>query len=398
MKRIFIISVLTTLLFASDVSAQPGSYFQAQIKKSGSDMQFIIRPNPASNGGANITNFRFDNLDFFVRVPSGEAAPVFGAPVVNTTDFPGLTITQDPFGAEAYGSEPGYRIIEWSSPSAGSTNIATTYNAGQEYIVFTVPVSVNFSPNLQFSADNIAGAPYFLTITRNTAGIGGVSDFTAQGANGSSSTQLFYTTGSASLLSFTPPNSYYQLLTDLSTLPVTFNNYDVKCNDKGALISWSTSTEQNSEKFEIQRSINGNDWIVIDQVAAAGNSDVLRNYQYLDLKGGVAFYRIRQVDKDERFVYTTIKRTDCKVGQFDVTLYPVPARDDLTVVIRSDRAVRTDLQIMDMNGRVIRRTVTQVNQGNNNIVLDVSDLPGGQYLLTSSNPSILINKKFTIAR
>jgi hypothetical protein len=181
-------------------------------------------------------------------------------------------------------------------------------------------------------------------------------------------------------------------------LPVTFSNYNVKCNDKGALLTWETAFEQNSDKFEIQRSTNNVDWAIIDYVIAAGNSDIQRNYQYLDLKGGAAFYRIRQVDKDGRFSYTAIKQTNCKVSQFDVSLYPVPANDKLTVVIKSDQAVRTELQIVDISGRIVSRTVTQINNGNNNFVLNVSELPGGQYLLTSSDPSIIINKKFTVLR
>ncbi len=388
---------LFILIVTTIVNAQSGTYFQAQIKKSGSNMQFILRPNPAGNGGTNITNFKFDNLDFFIRVPSAEPAPVFGVPTVNTTDFPGLTITQDPYGPEAYGTEFGFRIIEWSSPSSNSTTTPMTYNAGQEYIVFTVPVSVNFSANLQFSADNVNGIPYFLTITRNTAGIGGTSDYTAQGANGTPTTHLFF--GSPLLLSNPPATSlYYQLLYDPSILPVTFTNYNVKCNDKGALLTWSTASEHNSEKFEIQRSTNSVDWVIIDNVTAAGNSDVLRNYQYLDLNAGAAFYRIRQVDKDGRFVYTAIKPVDCKVSQFNITLYPVPTSDKLTVVIKSGKAIRTDLQIIDINGRTVSRTVTQINKGNNNIILNVSELPAGQYLLTSSDPSIIINKKFTVLR
>lgn len=182
------------------------------------------------------------------------------------------------------------------------------------------------------------------------------------------------------------------------TLPVTFSGYDVKCNDKGALLTWSTATEQNSDRFEIQRSENGIDWITVDKVAAAGNSNANRSYQYLDLKGGASFYRIRQVDIDGRFTYTTIKRTDCKAGQFDVVLYPVPAKDKLTVVIKADRAVRTDLQIIDMSGKTVSRIPTQVNSGNNTINLNVANLPAGQYILVSSDATLQLNKKFTILR
>jgi len=182
------------------------------------------------------------------------------------------------------------------------------------------------------------------------------------------------------------------------TLPVTFTKYDITCNDKGALLSWSTGSEQNSSRFEIQRSLNGVDWTSIDNVAAAGNSTDQRNYQYLDLYGGTAFYRIRQVDIDGRFVYTAVKRTECQKSQYDVALYPVPARDNLNVVIRSEINTRTEIQILDINGRSLRRVAVQINKGNNNIQLSVGNLPAGQYMLVGSDPSIQINKKFTIIR
>ena len=246
----------------------------------------------------------------------------------------------------------------------------------------------------------ITGAPGTATVRFASLPSGGASTLhyfyiEAGGFDYTNEAAMFYGTGFSNggsylALSFVPlPNV---------SLPVTFTNYNVRCNDKGALLTWGTATEQNSLKFEIQRNTNGTNWITIDNVAAAGNSTTQRNYQYVDLYGGSAFYRIRQVDKDGKFIYTAVKHTDCKTSQFDVTLYPVPARDKLNVIIKSDIAVKTELQILDMSGRIMSRTVTQVNKGNNNIVLQVNDLPGGQYMLVSSDASIIINQKFTVIR
>jgi hypothetical protein len=182
------------------------------------------------------------------------------------------------------------------------------------------------------------------------------------------------------------------------SLPVVFTAFDAKCSDKGTTLTWSTATEQNSDRFEIERSDNGVDWYKIGAVAAAGNSNANRNYQYLDLKGGSAFYRLKQVDLDGRFITTNVKRTACKAGEFDVVIYPVPAKDNLTVVIKSDRSVKTDLRIVDMAGKVVRIIPTQINSGNNTINLNVSQLASGQYILGSSDPSLQLNNKFTILR
>jgi Secretion system C-terminal sorting domain len=182
------------------------------------------------------------------------------------------------------------------------------------------------------------------------------------------------------------------------TVPVTFTSFDAKCSDKGIFISWSTATEQNSDRFDVERSDNGVDWYKIGAVAAAGNSNANRTYQYLDLKGGSAYYRLRQVDLDGRFMTTNVKRTACKSGELDVVIYPVPAKDNLTVVIKSDKAIKTDLRIVDMAGKVVRIIPTQINSGNNTINLNVSQLASGQYILGSSDPTLQLNNKFTILR
>lgn len=196
--------------------------------------------------------------------------------------------------------------------------------------------------------------------------------------------------------------SFARLVTPVAlgagTVPVIFTAFDARCSDKGTTLTWSTATEQNSDRFDVERSDNGTDWYKIGAVAAAGNSNANRNYQYLDLKGGSAFYRLRQVDLDGRFITTNVKRTACKAGQFDVVIYPIPAKDNLTVVIKSDRAVKTDLRVVDMAGKVVRVIPTQINSGNNTININVSQLSSGQYILGSSDPSLQLNNKFTILR
>ena len=238
MKKYLFTSILLLSLIVS-AQAQPGvagQYFNAQIKQSGDLLQFYIRPNPVSNGGSNIVNMKFDNFDFFVRYPSAAPVATFGAPVVNTTDFPGLTIAQDVFGPEAYGSEAGFRIVEWTSPFGSATSAARTYNAGQEYLVFSVTVT-NCSPGFQFSADNINGTPYFLTITRNTAGIGGFGDYTAQGGYGALTNQLFYNPFPGNLSSLPP--SYYQKISSTDYFR------SIASGNWNAPATWESSTVAN---------------------------------------------------------------------------------------------------------------------------------------------------------
>ncbi len=181
-------------------------------------------------------------------------------------------------------------------------------------------------------------------------------------------------------------------------LPVLFSKFDAKCTNTGTLISWATAQEANSSKFEIERSTNGTTWSNIGSVAAVGNSSSNRNYQQIDLIGGTAFYRIKQVDKDGQFIYTDVARTNCQVKNISSVIYPVPAKDVLNVVIKSDRAVRTQLMLYDMQGKLVRKVDAAIITGNNNFRINLIGLASGDYMLRSNDAVIELNKIFTITR
>jgi hypothetical protein len=70
----------------------------------------------------------------------------------------------------------------------------------------------------------------------------------------------------------------------------------------------------------------------------------------------------------------------------------------MTLAVRSDKAVTTNLQILDVSGKIVKQTRTNINNGNTNIIIDVNSLPQGEYMLMSTDPSVRINKKFLVAR
>jgi hypothetical protein len=288
------------------------------------------------------------------------------------------------------------------------------YNAQAGYNLNCVANVEIFVMELQFSG----GPPGLFTNTAHLVTLpdGGVNQthiFYCTGTINSNGQDLYYDrdgpgpdvvvangdsyrpTGSGQRGTFTS----YARYTPGVTLPVTFASYDVKCNDKGALVTWSTSSELNSSKFEIQRSANGIDWKTIGTVSAAGNSNDIHNYQYVDISGGgTAQYRVRQVDIDGQFTYTAIKLTNCRSATlFDVVLYPVPANDKLNVVVKSDMDIATELRIVDMSGRVVKQIYSQINKGSTNIAIPVHNLANGQYMLVSADPAVNISSKFVIA-
>ena len=182
-----------------------------------------------------------------------------------------------------------------------------------------------------------------------------------------------------------------------SVVPVLFSQFNARCNDLGTLLTWTTAQESNSKYFEIEKSSNGSTWTALNRVNAAGNSNISKNYQYTDVNGGTAFYRIKQVDNDGAYFYTSVTPTNCETKTITHVIYPVPAKDILYVSINSVKAVKTKLQIYDAAGKIVRSMEALVNKGNNTFNINLKGLASGDYIITSTDGEINLKKRFIIS-
>ncbi|SEJ16019.1 hypothetical protein SAMN05216327_106401 [Dyadobacter sp. SG02] len=133
-------------------------------------------------------------------------------------------------------------------------------------------------------------------------------------------------------------------------LPVTLVSFGVSTQEEHVRLSWATSSEVKSDQFEIQRSADGKKWSALGTVKAKGESSTRKEYTYLDEqpKAGDNFYRLKMIDQDQTFAYSSIKNIKMDGGAH-VVVYPNPAENDLTVRISDWNRVRSVTGI-DING------------------------------------------------
>lgn len=182
-------------------------------------------------------------------------------------------------------------------------------------------------------------------------------------------------------------------------LPVHLTKFEAQCQpNKTTSISWATLQETNNAYFEVQRSADGLNWTTINRTMAAGSSSAPRNYQVADLQGGAAQYRLVQVDKDGKSTYSAVVKTTCEGRNIYVTLYPVPAKDVITLSVGSDRSVKTNLQVFDSKGRMVINMPATITAGQNNFQIRLNQLTAGEYILKGTAEGIDISKRFSIIR
>jgi hypothetical protein len=93
-----------------------------------------------------------------------------------------------------------------------------------------------------------------------------------------------------------------------STLPVVFNNFSGKAEASYTSLSWSTQSEENSNKFIVEKSANTLDFLSIGEVKARGKSTVTTHYNYKDSQplNGINYYRLKQVDGNGDYSYSEV--------------------------------------------------------------------------------------------
>lgn len=84
-------------------------------------------------------------------------------------------------------------------------------------------------------------------------------------------------------------------------LPVELSDFDGEKIEEANLLHWQTQSENNSSYFTLERSIDIKTWDVISIEPAAGNSQSLVTYSFVDrgfANGAVNYYRLSQTDID----------------------------------------------------------------------------------------------------
>lgn len=177
-------------------------------------------------------------------------------------------------------------------------------------------------------------------------------------------------------------------ITSGCTLPVTNLDFvGYRSNDVN-LLKWSTRTETNNAGFALQRSADGTEFSNIGTIASKatnGNSNSLLTYNYTDSKpmNGSNYYRLKQTDFDGKVNYSkTILIDGGKITSFSLTrVTPNPARDKVFASVDAPNAGVMTFRITDATGRLLLQQVTQVNTGENQVQLNISNLRGGTYFI-----------------
>jgi len=162
----------------------------------------------------------------------------------------------------------------------------------------------------------------------------------------------------------------------LIELPVGLTSFIAQPREHAVDLEWTTATEQNSRYFNVERTQDGVNWSSIGQVTAAGNSQQILQYNYVDRQPltGANYYRLQEVADDGSSVYSPIRNLNFTGAATAISWYPNPTHDRLTI---SSNSNLQSITLTTLDGRILQ-TVEGFASGQS---LDLSRYAFGIYFL-----------------
>ena len=211
--------------------------------------------------------------------------------IVGNLDIGGV-YTISVSGTLTFGSYPGYAAwIDWDQDGVFQTT---------ENVLLSAPGAIG-SASVNVPNDAIGG-----TVKMRVLSVW----------NATPTNDAYYSTG----YGYGEIEEYSILLS--VALPVELTQFEVKPYPQWNVVKWTTASENNSSHFDLEMSVNGENWRKITTIPSAGNSIQELKYSYIDYNSNpLTYYRLQQFDIDGKFetygpISVTKTITDKKIVKY----------------------------------------------------------------------------------
>jgi|GEM_PF-4567284 len=193
-----------------------------------------------------------------------------------------------------------------------------------------------------------------------------------------------------------PDGEVEDYLVNINLLPIELGFFDAELKSDGNVeLNWQTLSEDNNDRFEIERSSDGANFDLLQTIAGAGTSNQPIDYSYIDtsVPNGKVYYRLKQVDFSTIFSYSDIRIID-KEGSSQIDIWPNPLRNGRELVVFNTQESMDHVLILDVQGRVLAN-LGKIDRNSQQSV-GMPDLVSGIYFLQFTSKTGTTVKKLVI--
>ncbi|WP_162912054.1 SGNH/GDSL hydrolase family protein [Pontibacter actiniarum] len=178
-------------------------------------------------------------------------------------------------------------------------------------------------------------------------------------------------------------------------LPVELVQFRAAAAGQGVRLDWRTASEDENDRFEVERMQEGQSYTRVGTVAGAGNSNRRLDYTFLDggAPAGLLYYRLKQLDHDGSYTYSKVVAVR-KAGAMEPTAMLYPSLTDGRENIRLSangfaQATPLAITLLDAFGKQVhQQRVNAGAQGEINAIVQFPEpLPEGLYIVKLTSPA-----------
>ena len=300
--------------------------------------------------------------------------------------------------------EPGVPGVIVTLRDGNGNVIGTTVTDGDGKYLFTnVPAgtgyTVTFDANLPYLGPSISSPHFTIQDASNTGGNKSIVPNTGAYNGLTATTPPFnVTAGSHTRLLDAGISSAFPL-------PVEMIELDILWVGDYSKVIWKTATEINNSHFEVERSLDGVNFVKVGEVnskAMNGNSNSILSYDFMEdlasYSNHIFYYRVIQVDYDgasETSRILVLVRKEL-VNTSGITIQPNPAKTEFNVHVTALGLGSYTMDLIDVNGSVLNTYSSDKSEDEISFekkTINVRNLPAGVYFVR-----IKMNDKITTSK
>ncbi len=188
-------------------------------------------------------------------------------------------------------------------------------------------------------------------------------------------------------------------------VPVELASFTASVIENGVTLNWSTSTETNNDRFEIEKSDDSNNFYTIGYVKGAGTSTRNHSYTYADIftsnPDAVLYYRLKQVDYNGKFTYSNTVSVDIDLPEnFQLSQnYPNPFNPSTVISFSIKKSGKTSLKIYDALGNLVDEIFNENKEpGSYKVNYNASKLSSGVYVYVLQSNDQSLSRKMILLK
>ncbi len=172
-----------------------------------------------------------------------------------------------------------------------------------------------------------------------------------------------------------------------AALPLRLLSFEGKRTNGINNLVWKTANESNLTNYEVQYSKNALEFSTVQMVKANNNSSNNYTVSHNPPEAGREakfYYRIKINEADGKVSYSKIVTLTDNKQQSTISVYPNPARNNVTIKMTDNSLHNTNVVVLNAQGKIELKTIIK----STNQQLNVSTLSQGIYFLRFANGEI----------